>query len=159
MPRFGNYDLMTAQDAAFALWVKELRQRFTNLSMHVRMLRDLPRDADEKTWQWTDDAYARVAAQTGADLPDDDLSRLIDRDCDILLDDERCRIWWHWAGNPFEDDVVAACCSRWSAGTSRTRCCDPSAAGAPVRLARTSVVCIAHPGDSISCAALDPDRN
>ena len=85
MPRFGNYDLMTAQDAAFALWVKELRQRFTNLSMHVRMLRDLPRDADEKTWQWTDDAYARVAAQTGADLPDDDLSRLIDRACDILL--------------------------------------------------------------------------
>lgn len=127
MPRYASYDEMAARDPKFAFWAKEARQRFTNLSMHVRMMRDTPRDADEKTWQWADRAYARIVAQTGADMPDPDLSRLIDHDYDILLDDERCRIWWHWAerhwaitgylsqqcayhteGDPFEDDVVAA---------------------------------------------------
>lgn len=127
MPRYASYDEMIARDAAFAFWANEARQRFTNLSMHVRMMRDTPRDADEKTWQWADRAYARIVAQTGADMPDPDLSRLIDHDYDILLDDERCRIWWYWAerhwaitgylsqqcayhteGDAFEDDVVAA---------------------------------------------------
>ncbi|MDQ1230704.1 hypothetical protein [Sphingomonas sp. SORGH_AS_0879] len=127
MPRYASYEEMIVRDAKFAFWANEARQRFTNLSMHVRMMRDTPRDADEKIWQWADRAYALIAAQTGADLPDPDLSRLIDHDYDILQDDERCRIWWHWAerhwaitgylsqqcayhteGDPFEDDVVAA---------------------------------------------------
>ncbi|MEH3047187.1 hypothetical protein [Sphingomonas adhaesiva] len=127
MPRYASYEEMIARDPKFAFWAKEARQRFTNLSMHVRMMRDTPRDADEKIWQWADRAYARIVAQTGADMPDPDLSRLIDHDYDILLDDERCRIWWHWAerrwaitgylsqqcayhteGDPSEDDVVAA---------------------------------------------------
>lgn len=97
MPRYASYDQMIARDAKFAFWANEARQRFTNLSMHVRMMRDIPRDPEEEMWQWADRAYAGIVAQTGADLPDHDLSRLIDRDYDILQDDERCRIWWHWA--------------------------------------------------------------
>jgi hypothetical protein len=92
MPRYASYDEMIARDPKFAFWANEARQRFTNLSMHVRMMRDTPRDADEKIWQWADRAYALIAAKTGADLPDPDLSRLIDRDYDILQDDEGCRI-------------------------------------------------------------------
>jgi hypothetical protein len=126
MPRYASYDLMIARDTKFAFWADEARQRFTNLSMHVRIMRDIPRDADEETWQWADRAYARIVAQTGADMPDHYLSRLIDRDYDILLDDERCRIWWHWAerhwaikgylserhdyhladDDPFDDDLI-----------------------------------------------------
>lgn len=126
MPRYASYDVMIARDAKFAFWADEARQRFTNLSVHVRMMRDIPRDAAEETWQWADRAYARIVAQTGADMPDHYLSRLIDRDYDILLDDERCRIWWHWAerhwaikgylserhdyhladDDPFDDDLI-----------------------------------------------------
>lgn len=125
MPRYASYDEMATRDPKFAYWANEARQRFTALSMHVRMMRDTARDADEETWQWADRAYAQIVGQTGADMPDHDLSRLIDRDYDILQDDERCRIWWHWAerhwaikgylsqchdyhlaDDPFDDDLI-----------------------------------------------------
>lgn len=97
MPRFGSYDLMVARDSAFAFWAKEARRLFSNLSIHRQMMMDVPRDADEETWQWARRAYAEVTRQTGADMPDYDLSRLVDRDYDILLDDERGQVWWQWA--------------------------------------------------------------
>lgn len=49
MPRYASYEQMIAQDPKFAFWANEARQRFTNLSMHVWMMRDMPRDADEET--------------------------------------------------------------------------------------------------------------
>lgn len=125
MPRFGSYNLMVARDPAFAFWAKEAQQRFSNLSIHRQMMKDVPRDADEETWQWARRAYAEVTRQTGADMPDYDLSRLVDRDYDIVLDDGRGQVWWQWAerhwaiqgylsqqhsyqatDDPFDDDLV-----------------------------------------------------
>lgn len=125
MPRFGSYDLMVAHDTVFAFWAKEAQQRFFNLSIHRQMMKDVPRDTDEETWQWASRAYAEVTRQTGADMPDHDLSRLVDRDYDIVLDDERGHVWWQWAerhwairsylfqqhgyqatDDPFDDDLV-----------------------------------------------------
>jgi len=127
MPKFGSYDLMTARDSAFAFWAKEARQRFSDLSVHLGMMRDIPRKDEEKTWQWADRAYATVIKRTGAEMPDLHLSRLIDRDYDVLLEDERGQVWWRWAerhwaikgylfqqhdyqaaDNPFDDDLVNA---------------------------------------------------
>ena len=124
-PRYASYEQMIARDPKFAFWANEARQRFAALSMHVGMMRDTPRDPDEEIWQWANRAYARIAAQTGADLPDHDLSPLLGRDYDLLQDDERCRIWWHWAerhwaikgylsqrhdyhlaDDPFDDDLI-----------------------------------------------------
>ena len=97
MPRFGSYDIMTARDPAFAFWAKEAQQRFFNLSIHLQMMRDVPRSADEEIWQWARRAYAMVIRQTGTDMPEHDLSMLVGRDYDIVLDDERGQVWWRWA--------------------------------------------------------------
>jgi hypothetical protein len=125
MPRFGSYDLMVARDPAFAFWAKEAQQRFSNLSIHVQMMRDVPRGAEEETWQWASRAYGIVIRQTSADMPEHDLSQLVGRDYDIVLDDERGQVWWRWAerqwairgylsqqhsyqatDDPFDDDLV-----------------------------------------------------
>ena len=128
MPRFGSYDLMTARDPAFAIWAKEAQKRFANLSIHLHMMRDVTRVPEEETWQWASRAYAVVIRQTGADMPEHDLSQLVGQDYDIVLDDERGQVWWRWAerhwairgylsqqhgyratDDPFDDNLV----NRW----------------------------------------------